>query len=60
MPESKGIVSKLLGFIFVVAMIFWVADNPHDAAQFFDNAIRLFQRLVVGIMQALDDIGKSN
>lgn len=60
MPESKGIVSKMLGFLFVVAMIFWVADNPHDAAQFFDNAIRLFQRLIVGIMQALDDIGKSN
>lgn len=60
MPESKGIVSKLLGFVFVAAMVFWVADNPHEAAQFFDNAIRLFQRLVVGIMQALDDIGKSN
>lgn len=60
MPESNGIVSKTFGALFVVAIVMWVANSPHEAAQFADNAIALFQRVIVGILQCLDDISSSN
>lgn len=60
MPESKGIISKAFGALFVIAIVMWIANSPHEAAQFATNAIALFQRIIVGILQCLNDISSSS
>lgn len=60
MPGSKGIVSTTLGILFLIAIISWIIKGPHEAAQFADNAITLFQRVIEGLLQFFNDIAQHN
>lgn len=60
MTRPKGIVSTTLGILFVIAIISWIIKGLHEAAQFVDSAIALFQRVIEGLLQFFDDIGQHN